>query len=156
MEWIWIWLALLITSIIFEFITMELVSVWFAVGAFVSLILSICGASVEVQWIVFASVSIVCIIGLRKVSLGILLKNDKAEITKKDMVIGKEFKLLTDITKERKGTIKINDVEWSVVSKNGEAVKAGSRVKVLELKGNKYIVEKTFEQKTRAKKEDKE
>ena len=69
MDWVWIWLGVLAVALILEFITMELVSAWFALGAFVALILAACEVSLEVQWIVFGLVSIISILLLRKISL---------------------------------------------------------------------------------------
>ena len=57
MNWIWVWLGIVVVALVLEFITMELVSIWFAFGGFVSLIMSACGASVASQWIVFGLLS---------------------------------------------------------------------------------------------------
>ena len=37
---VWIWLGILVAAIILEAITQDLVSIWFSVGALVSLVLS--------------------------------------------------------------------------------------------------------------------
>ena len=78
--WIWIWLGVIAVALLFEFVTMELVSVWLSLGAFIALILAVCGVSLEVQWIVFGAVSILCILLLRKVSLKFLLKNNNEKL----------------------------------------------------------------------------
>jgi len=138
--WIWIWLGILVASLVFEFITSEMVSIWFSLGALVALILAACGVWLEVQWIVFAIISIVCILTLRKISLKFLLKNDNEKITSKEQTVGKTFELLSDINKNNRGTIKINGVEWSVMTADDSEILAGNMVEVLELKGNTYIV----------------
>lgn len=140
MDWVWIWLGVLAVALILEFITMELVSAWFALGAFVALILAACEVSLEVQWIVFGLVSIISILLLRKISLKYLFKNSDKQVLNTEMTIGKDYELLSDITKNEKGTIRVNDVVWSAVSEDGSEIKAGARVKVVELKGNKYVV----------------
>lgn len=140
MDWVWIWLGVLAVALILEFITMELVSAWFALGAFVALILAACEVSLEVQWIVFGLVSIISILLLRKISLKYLFKNSDKQVLNTEMTIGKDYELLSDITKNEKGTIRVNDVVWSAVSEDGSEIKAGTRVKVVELKGNKYVV----------------
>jgi membrane protein implicated in regulation of membrane protease activity len=139
--WIWIWLGVVAVTLMLEFITLELASVWFSLGGLVALILAVCGCSVEVQWIVFGVVSIVSILLLRKVSLKYLLKNNNEKISNTDMTIGKNFELLTDINPNQCGTIKVNDVVWSVVAVDSSSeIKSGTRVEVVELKGNKYVV----------------
>ncbi|MBP3630056.1 MAG: NfeD family protein [Clostridia bacterium] len=141
MMWVWIWLGVVAVTLLFEFITMELASVWFSLGGFVALILAVCDVSVEVQWIVFGLVSILSILLLRKVSLKYLLKNSNERISNTDMTIGKNFELLTDINPNQRGTIKVNDVVWMVVAVDSSSeIKAGTRVEVVELKGNKYVV----------------
>ena len=44
--------------------------------------------------------------------------------------------------KDNTGEIKINGVSWRVVSKNNEAISAGEDVKIVEVHGNKFVVEK--------------
>ena len=85
-------------------------------------------------------VSLVLLLSLRKIALKILLKNTDTK-TNANEVIGKKFKLLTDISEDA-GTIKINDVIWNVVSDNGKPIKKGTVVEIIEIKGNKYIVKK--------------
>lgn len=141
MLWVWIWLGVVAVTLLFEFVTFELVSVWFSLGAFVALILALCKVSIEVQWIVFGLVSIMSILLLRKVSLKYLLRNSNEKVSNTDMTIGKTFELLTDITKNNSGTIKVNGVVWSAVTEDEKTeINAGTRVEVIAIKGNKYIV----------------
>ena len=146
--WIWIWLGVVATTLLFEFITLDLVSAWFSLGALVALILAACGVSLEVQWIVFGLVSILSILLLRKVSLKYLLKNHNEKVLNTENTIGKTFELLSDITRNEKGSIRVNDVVWSAVSEDEtQEIKAGTRVQVVRLSGNKYIVKPVKEKK---------
>ena len=156
MNWIWVWLGIVVVALVLEFITMELVSIWFAFGGFVSLIMSACGASVASQWIVFGLLSLGCILGLRKVSLKLLQKDIDNKVTSKELAIGTETRLLEDIAVTKKGLIKVNGVEWSAISEKGEDIKAGALVKIVAQQGNKYVVKKiadaeTEEEKTETK-----
>ena len=108
MNWIWIWLGIVVVALVLEFVTLELVSIWFAFGGFVALIMSACGASVESQWIVFGIISLACILGLRKVSLKLLQKDDNHKITSKELTIGSTTELLEPISETHKGLIKVN------------------------------------------------
>ena len=68
--------------------------------------------------------------------------NNKNVMLNADAVVGKEFKLLTPISFDNAGSIKVNDVVWSVITCNKhDEVPEGTVVIVKEIKGNKYIVE---------------
>ncbi len=112
----WVWLAIIVVSVIVEIATLDLVSVWFAVGSIVPFILSaIGGIAIEIQISVFVVVTAVLIIFLRKYAQKLLFKNmnDKTNL---DMQIGKIYRLLEDADFEKNGLIKINDVVWTAVS----------------------------------------
>ena len=57
-------------------------------------------------------------------------------------MIGTVHKLLKDVDKDNAGEIKINGVCWRVVSKNNETILANEDVKIVEVHGNKFVVEK--------------
>lgn len=142
MEWmIWVWLGVTALSLILEFVTMEMASIWFVAGGIIGMILAACGVGWEIQLIVFILVSMILLLSLRKIALNVLLKNSNAK-TNANAEVGKKFKLLSDITDEEPGTIKINDVIWKVVSLDGSKIKKGAVVEIVEIKGNKYIVKK--------------
>ena len=105
----WVWLAIIVVSVIVEIATLDLVSVWFAVGSIVPFILSaIGGIAIEIQISVFVVVTAVLIIFLRKYAQKLLFKNmnDKTNL---DMQIGKIYRLLEDADFEKNGLIKITD-----------------------------------------------
>lgn len=139
--WIYIWLGITALALIIEFITADIVSVWFAGGGIVSLILVACGLE---QWYIhipaFIVVSFVLLLSFRKLVLKVFDKGN--EKTCAEAVIGKEFTLLTPIKFNSAGSIKVNDVIWSAVTEcDKDEVPEGSVVRIKELKGNKYIVE---------------
>lgn len=138
---IYVWLAVVILSVVVEAVTNELLTIWFAIAGLICVILS----AFQIEWYitlpVFIAVSTALILGLRKISIKLLNKkcDDK---TNADAVFGKKFVLLSKISLNQPGTIKVNDVVWNVLTENnGEVVEEGSLVKVLRLSGNKYIVE---------------
>ncbi len=137
---VWVWAVLFIVTLVVEIVSVELVSIWFAFGSLIAFILALCKVGVTWQIVVFLVVSVVLLASLRWVCIK-FLKNSK-EKTNLDSLIGKSYKLLKDIEDEVPGEIKVNDVVWRAVTKNGENVKAGEKVKIIEVKGNKFIVEK--------------
>ena len=76
MLWLYIWLGVVAVTLIVEFLTMELVSVWLSIGALVAMILAACGVGYEIQIVVMIIVSISCLLGLRKITLKFLNKTD--------------------------------------------------------------------------------
>ena len=151
MEWVYIWLGVVVASLILEFVTMELVSVWVSIGAFVGMILALCGVNYIVQLIVAIVISVGCILGLRKVTLKFLNKNqDKTNL---DLAVGTHVKLLEDVTEEKNGSAKYNGVVWSVKAEDEtKTFKAGTFVEIVKVQGNKLVVKKVNMQKN----EDKE
>lgn len=145
MMWLYIWLGVVAVSLIIEFVTMELVSVWISIGALVALILAAFGVGYEIQIITMIVVSIACILGLRKVTLKFLNRNkDKTNL---DLIVGTKTKLLTPITENEMGSIKINGVVWSACTENLSQIEKGSFVEVEGVEGNKLIVKKVEEEK---------
>ena len=139
MDWIWIWVAVVAVSLVVEFTTMEMVSLWTAIGGIIALVLAALDVCVEAQLIVFFIISIVLVLTLRKVALKYLLKNSDTK-TGTDRIVGNSYKLITSITDDEPGTLKVNDIIWWAKSKDGAPISAGNVVEVVELKGNKLIV----------------
>ena len=137
--WIYFWLIITAISLMLEFITTDMLCIWFAGGGLVSLILSAVGLNWYIQIPVFIAVSFALLFAFRQMVLKRL--NTKEVRTNADMAIGREFRLLSAITFDNLGTIKVNDVTWNAVSYNDMPIPAGTIVVVKELKGNKYVVE---------------
>ena len=140
MTWLYIWLGVTVVSLIVEFVTFELVSVWMSVGAIVAMILAACKVGYEIQIVVMVVVSVGCILGLRKITLKWLTKNN--EKTNMDLVVGKRVKLLTKITQDELGTVKLNGITYSAKSSNNEEILENEYVVIEKIEGNKLIVKK--------------
>lgn len=140
---VWIWAVVFVITLVLEIVSIELVSLWFSVGALVSFILALCGVSTTVQIIVFAAVSIVLTASLRWIFIK-LLKNTKTQ-TNLDTVIGSVHTLLKPISEEEAGEIKVNGVIWGAVTKDGEIIDKDQKVSIVAVSGNKFIVRKVAE-----------
>lgn len=140
MVWLYVYLAITVLALVVEFFTSEMVSIWFAGGGVVSLVLS----TFRIEWYihlpVFLVVSALLLICFRNM---IMKRFNKSESRiNADSAIGKEFILITGIGFNSPGTIKINDVVWNVETEEQECViEQGKKVIIKSLKGNKYIVE---------------
>lgn len=134
----YVWLGIVVVSLIIEFLTLELVSIWISVGALSGLILALLGVGLEWQIVVAVILTLVCILGLRRFCVKYLLKGK--EKTNMDIYIGKKEKLKVGLDGEGGGSIVLNGVSWGVKSENGELIKEGSLVEILRLEGNKFVV----------------
>lgn len=140
---IWIWLAIFIITFIVEAATSDLVSIWFSIGAVVSIILSLIeGVPYYVEIIVFAVLSLVLLIATRPMVKKIL-KNQERK-TNADDLIGKTVKVMETITEDLHGTIKINDVIYTASLSNNDTdtILEGTKVKIIGINGNKVIVKR--------------
>lgn len=137
--WIWIWLAVTAIGLIIEFVTMEVVSVWFVFGGLIAMFLAGFSVAVETQIIVFILSSLVLLLSFRRLALRHLHRNPQ-EKTNAESIIGKRFKLLSDISKTESGTIKVNGVVWTAITEDDSEIPAGTFVEIVKIHGNKYIV----------------
>ena len=142
--WIYVWLAVTAFALIIEFVTADMVTIWFAGGGLVAMILAACGLEWYVHVPVFIVVSFAAMLVFRKM---VIEKLGKGEVkTNAETAVGKDFTLISPISFGQAGSIKINGVVWNAVGENeDEVIDAGSIVTIKAIKGNKYIVKKKDE-----------
>ena len=150
-QYMWIvWLGLMIVMVIVECMGPALVSIWFAAGALVSLMLSLLSLipGVTVPWwvqvIVFVVVSAITLVALRPITRRYFKANTINSNV--DSLVGQRGLLMEDIKPFEPGVCKINDVLWTAISTNGkETIPAKSVVEVVTIQGNKLLVKKVEE-----------
>lgn len=138
----WIWLAVLVVSVIIEIFTMDLVSIWFGVGAIIPLFLSLID-DFPIVWqiVIFIVSSALLMIFLRKIAQKLLFKNSNSK-TNLDSCIGKTYRLLKETDFEKNGEIKVNGIVWTAVSEDGKLILAGELVEIVKVQGNKFVVKR--------------
>lgn len=137
---VWFWASLFIITLVIEVYTSEMVSIWFTIGSLISFFLALCTELNEtVQICVFLGVAVLLMVCTRKIFLKMLKNNNQT--TNIDSLVGTVHKLLKTIEDDNMGEIKINGIVWNVVSKKNQVIKKDAKVKILEIKGNKFIVE---------------
>lgn len=138
------WAALLIVLCIVEANTANLVTIWFAAGALVTLIAIACGLPPAWQIPVFIISSVVFLALTRP-----LIKKKFSPNTEKtnfDRVIGKTAIVKEDITPDKfSGTVSVDGKIWSAISIDGSVIEAGEKVSVEAIDGVKLIVAKKVE-----------
>ena len=147
-QYLWIvWLVIFVAMIVIEASSPALVSIWFALGALIALIVSfIPGVAWWIQLIIFVAVSAATLLGLRPVFRKYLKKNAfKSNI---DDFAGRKGFVIEEITYLKPGTVKINDVCWSAIPVNSdETIPDNSVIEVVAVSGNKLIVKKVEDKK---------
>ena len=141
---VWIWLSIVIISLIIELSTTQLVSFWFALAAAITSALSfIPGFPWWGQVLVFAILSIVSFFTLRPVIMKWQKKHqDKNTDTNLDLIVGMYVRVLKAADFDNLGEAKIGDVVWSVKSKDGQILDKDEIVKIVAIEGNKLIAQK--------------
>ena len=137
--WLYIWIGITAVALVVELLTSEMVSVWFAGGGAVAIILSAVGLDWYVHLPAFIVVSAILMLCFRSL---VMKKLSVGEVkTNAETVIGKEVELLSGITFDTAGTVKINGVVWNAVAETENTeIPAGKRVIITGISGNKYIV----------------
>lgn len=137
----WVWLIILLATLALEIMTVDLVSIWFSVGALFALILSVFGIHVGFQVAAFIVVSIVLLATVGRWSRRMV--KDRVIATNVDSLVGQPIVILKDANDLEYGEGKIRGVIWRVICERGQTVKAGDIATVLRIDGNKLFVKKT-------------
>lgn len=136
----YIWTALLAIFLIVEAVCVfHLVSIWFAAGALVAVLISLLNGPVWLQILLFVVVSG----GLLALLWPLTRKYLKPNITKTnvDSVIGSQGYVVADINNiEAHGNVKLGGMEWSARSTDGSPIQTGTLVRVDRIEGVKVFV----------------
>ncbi len=141
---VWIWLAVIVISLIIELSTVQLVSIWFTLAGAISLGLSfIPGFVWWAQILVFVALSSILFFTFRPFLLKWQAKHQTREMdTNLDLIIGMYVRVLKQADFDNLGEAKIGDVIWSIKSKDGATLSENEIVKIVAIEGNKLIAEK--------------
>lgn len=134
------WIVLTVVFAIIEALTLQIVTVWFAVGSIGAIVANVVNASPLVQLIVFVALSILTLLVARPY----LKKFTKTKIqpTNADACIGKPAVVTEEINNTLgTGQAKIRGVIWTARStEENTIIKAGETVTVTAIEGVKLIV----------------
>lgn len=142
--WMWtIWLSIFVLMLIIEAVGTDLVSIWFALGALVALIISLIpGVNWWIEVIIFTVISVASLLALRPL-VHKYLRRDLLVNSNIDEMRGKKGELTKKIDLLHHGECLIGDVTWTAIAANEkDSIPSGSIVEVLAVSGNKLIVKK--------------
>lgn len=134
------WIVIAVVAIIIEATTAQLVSIWFAIGAGITAVVSVFAEDILVQTIVFVIVSTICLLITRP--LAKKLKESTGEVpTNSDRYIGMIAEVIVDINNvDAVGQVKVEGSVWTARSSTGQVLPAGTKVVVNRIEGVKMIV----------------
>ncbi len=137
-----IWAVLVVIFIIAEIATVQLVSIWFAAGALVTML---CAYFTDLSFIGQLVVFIVSSAVFLALTMPIIMSRRKKKgyvSTNSELDIGKTAVVIQDIdTDKGTGRVTLDGVDWSAVPANGEVIPTGSVVTVKAVNGAKLTVE---------------
>lgn len=136
---IWVWLIVFIFMLVLEFITTDFVSVWFAISAIPTIIITLIFK--ELIWLqitIFFVVGFLLMLLIRKYVVRYTKKNIVS--TNVDSYIGKNAIVTETIRPDLKGLVSFENDIWTAIS--NEEIDKGDMVKIIAIEGNKFIVTK--------------
>ena len=137
----WVWIIILVLTVIFEILTTDLTSMWFSLGAFAALLLNLFVKD-NLWWlqvVIFAVVATVSIIFFKPL-LKKKMMNQKAK-TNIDALINKTVVVVEPIAPNSPGTIKTEGIEWTAVTET-DSFEPGDLVEIVSVSGNTFTVKK--------------
>lgn len=140
---IWMWIAVIVVSVICEAATAALVSIWFLPAALISLVLSFFEVQVWVQTVAFFAVSIMSIIAFHSVFKKHISRSKKTA-TNVDIIIGEKAVVTERIDNiSAVGAVKVKGQYWSAKSTNDDvSFDVGEIVEVVSVSGVKLVCRK--------------
>lgn len=133
------WLAAMVVFIIAEASTVTLVSIWFAVGSLVAIVVALLGGSLVVQVAAFLLTASLLLIFLRSIVRKYI--HPRIVRTNVDSVVGSTGVVTTPINNVAAlGQVKLGGMEWSARSTDGSHIAAGTLIRVDRVEGVKVLV----------------
>lgn len=136
-----IWLVALVLFLVLEGATMGLVSIWFAAGSLVALLVSLVSDGVMLQVFCCLLVSAICLAAVRPV-LQRCLGPSRRQYTNADRVIGAQGVVTEEINNlNARGAVAVRGQTWTARSGSGDMIPCGAQVRVLRIEGVKLFVD---------------
>lgn len=132
------WFIIFLVLLFFEIITVNLVSIWFAIGAMAAIVCTLFTDFLPIQILSFVIVSIISLIITKPVVKKLRVR--KIEPTNFDRVLDMDGVVTVDIVPNEIGEVKVDGKRWSAIS--SEKILVGNLVQIIKIDGVKLIVKK--------------
>jgi membrane protein implicated in regulation of membrane protease activity len=143
MEWFTyiMWLGVAIVFGLIEVITINFYTIWLAISAILTAVVSLFILSPLWQIIIFSIISLILVILSEKLLRKMIFSGKEHVAMNAEAMSGKEGVVVSRIRNDRgEGVVKISGVSWSARSIDGEDIAQNLRVKVHRIEGVKLIV----------------
>ena len=137
-----IWMVSFIVLTLIEIFTINLVTIWFAIGALISFFISLCTENIGLQILVFIVISLITLLFTKKAVNKI--KDKEMVPTNLDRVIGQIGIVTENIKPLEPGEVKVDGKKWTAIA--DEEIDINDEVKILSINGVKLKVEKIKEE----------
>lgn len=139
MGYLLFWGVIFVVMLIAEIASMQLVSIWFAVGAAGAFVAAMMGLSFAAQLAIFVIVSVLLLLVTRPLLAKLRVKQQPR--TNADLNIGETAVVIEDIDPALgTGRARLGGVDWIAVSESGENIPVDTVVMVTRVDGAKLFV----------------
>ena len=133
------WLIAAVGFLVLEGMTFSMVSVWFAAGSAAALLSCLFHPPFKVQAVVFMVVSVLCLAAFKPLTQRL---RQKPTPTNGDRSLGREAKVLTPVSAEETGRVRLDGVDWNARCVTpGDTLAPGESCRVTEIHSTLLIVE---------------
>ena len=133
------WLIAAVGFLVLEGMTFSMVSVWFAAGSAAALLSCLFHPPFKVQAVVFIVVSVLCLAAFKPLTQRL---RQKPTPTNGDRSLGREAKVLTPVSAEETGRVRLDGVDWHArCATPGDTLAPGQSCRVTEIHSTLLIVE---------------
>ena len=133
------WLIAAVGFLVLEGMTFSMVSIWFAAGSAAALLSCLFSPSFRVQTVVFIVVSTLCLAAFKPLAQKL---RQKPTPTNGDRSLGREAKVLTPVSAEATGRVRLDGVDWNArCATPGDTLAPGQLCRVTEIHSTLLIVE---------------
>ena len=141
-SWLYMWLILLIATLILEGVTVGLTSIWVSGGALAALVVCACHGPVWLQVVVFFAVTFVLLFFTRPWAMKYL--NNKRVRSNYEDTIGREVRIIETVDNHKEtGKAILNGMEWTARALHSdELFEVDELAYVADVSGVKLILRK--------------
>ena len=133
------WLIAAVGFLVLEGMTFSMVSIWFAAGSAAALLSCLFHPPFKVQAVVFIVVSVLCLAAFKPLTQRL---RQKPTPTNGDRSLGREAKVLTPVSAEETGRVRLAGVDWHArCATPGDTLAPGQSCRVTEIHSTLLIVE---------------
>lgn len=136
------WLIAAILLILLELLFSGFVLLCFGFAAFLTTIVSLLKAGIELQILSFIVFTVIAFVTVRPFFLKHMKPKGGLVETNIYALIGTEAKVVEEINPDsNSGRVRVQSEEWGARSSDSSVIPVGTTVKVLQVSGNKLIVQ---------------